>query len=229
VAAAAAAASAAVKPSHIERLKLLWKQHGYVFIGTYGGIYVMTLGGLYVTLRNGWVGGQDLSQFAHWLGMEGEEFDAKQMKKGYFAAAWIATKFTEPLRLAATLAVVPFISRALGRTIPKEATVEEAAVQAEAAVAAEATDANVKAALVSLSVEQQQEPKQFHVEPPAAADFVPAGQYRFRERHSGHRITHQATLTRAAASSASSSSSSKSSSSSETSSLPPSSASAEKA
>lgn len=36
-----------------------------------------------------------------------------------FALAWIMTKFTEPVRAVATLAVVPRIARALGRGLPR--------------------------------------------------------------------------------------------------------------
>ena len=38
---------------------------------------------------------------------------------GTFAAAWVMTKFTEPLRLFVTLGVVPSIARWIGRVPPK--------------------------------------------------------------------------------------------------------------
>lgn len=36
-------------------------------------------------------------------------------KTGSFVIAWIATKFTEPIRLAITLAITPRIARCIGR------------------------------------------------------------------------------------------------------------------
>ena len=40
---------------------------------------------------------------------------------GTFAIAWVMTKFTEPLRLGFTLAIVPPIARLLGYAEPKDA------------------------------------------------------------------------------------------------------------
>ncbi|KAK1938234.1 hypothetical protein P3T76_009384 [Phytophthora citrophthora] len=43
------------------------------------------------------------------------EVERVTSKSGTFLLAWIATKFTEPLRLALTIAVTPRIARFLGR------------------------------------------------------------------------------------------------------------------
>jgi hypothetical protein len=43
------------------------------------------------------------------------EVERVNSKSGTFLLAWIATKFTEPVRLAVTLAVTPRIARFLGR------------------------------------------------------------------------------------------------------------------
>lgn len=43
------------------------------------------------------------------------ELEHVNAKTGTFLLAWIATKFTEPVRLAVTLAVTPRIARFLGR------------------------------------------------------------------------------------------------------------------
>jgi hypothetical protein len=48
-------------------------------------------------------------------------------KTGSFVIAWVATKFTEPLRLAITLAITPRIARLVGRA-PKK--IVEAATKA---------------------------------------------------------------------------------------------------
>lgn len=43
------------------------------------------------------------------------ELEHVNSRTGSFLLAWIATKFTEPLRLAVTLAITPRIARFLGR------------------------------------------------------------------------------------------------------------------
>lgn len=44
---------------------------------------------------------------------------AKYFTAGTFALAWIMTKFTEPVRLGVSVAVVPSVARAVGRVPPK--------------------------------------------------------------------------------------------------------------
>ena len=39
---------------------------------------------------------------------------------GTFAISWVMTKFTEPLRLGVTVAIVPTVARFLGKAPPKE-------------------------------------------------------------------------------------------------------------
>lgn len=43
------------------------------------------------------------------------EVERVNAKTGTFLIAWVATKFTEPLRLALTLAITPRIARLVGR------------------------------------------------------------------------------------------------------------------
>ena len=43
------------KLSYSQRGKVLWKQYGYVFIGTYLSIYVATLTSLYFGIDSGWI------------------------------------------------------------------------------------------------------------------------------------------------------------------------------
>lgn len=47
------------------------------------------------------------------------EVEHVNSKTGTFLLAWIATKFTEPLRLAVTLAITPRVARFFGRAPPK--------------------------------------------------------------------------------------------------------------
>jgi hypothetical protein len=70
---------------------------------TYGGLYVGTLGAMYAGVTC------DLIQPPESLPVDRGDMYHPPTD---FAKAWILTKFTEPLRLAATVAVVPRISRA---------------------------------------------------------------------------------------------------------------------
>jgi hypothetical protein len=52
-------------------------------------------------------------------------------KMANLGVAWVATKFTEPIRLAITIPLLPWVSRAVGRTAPKEDANTEAKQQEE--------------------------------------------------------------------------------------------------
>ena len=101
------------------QLRRLFRQYGAVAVGAYLSVYLCTLAALYVAVKERWLGGVDLQQWLAWVGWSGsvEELDPR---KGDFAVAWIATKLTEPIRLALTAALTPTIARALGRAPPKE-------------------------------------------------------------------------------------------------------------
>jgi hypothetical protein len=113
------------------------KRYGPVFIGTYLGIYVTTLGTLYIGVESGVL---DPAYIMSWVAEDGEtskstvhivaEFmEHYSWTKGYaplvinnpgfanLGVAWIATKFTEPLRLGATALVVPRIARYSGYVV----------------------------------------------------------------------------------------------------------------
>uniref|UniRef100_A0AAV1VPD1 DUF1279 domain-containing protein n=1 Tax=Peronospora matthiolae TaxID=2874970 RepID=A0AAV1VPD1_9STRA len=137
--AAQATASSAGKMSHLERLKDLWRKYGVVAMGTYFSLYGAVLGSIYLAIDQGWVHTDtgrnsmrsakqsdenfDLvsttNKFVKWA----EDFGIAQYlevervnaKTGSFLLAWVATKFTEPLRLALTVAATPRIARFLGR------------------------------------------------------------------------------------------------------------------
>ncbi|KAF4323030.1 hypothetical protein BBO99_00003411 [Phytophthora kernoviae] len=122
--------------SHLDRLKDLWRKYGIVAIGTYLSLYGAVLGSIYVAIDQGWVRtskrrssreGQEESfnlitttnkfvKFAEDMGIaQYLEVERVNSKTGSFLLAWVATKFTEPVRLAVTLAVTPRIARFLGR------------------------------------------------------------------------------------------------------------------
>uniref|UniRef100_M4BYX8 DUF1279 domain-containing protein n=1 Tax=Hyaloperonospora arabidopsidis (strain Emoy2) TaxID=559515 RepID=M4BYX8_HYAAE len=135
--AAQTTASSTGKMSHLERLKDLWRKYGAVAMGTYFSLYGAVLGSIYLAIDQGWVHTDtgrnsndkpsdenfDLvsttNKFVKWaedLGIaQYLEVERVNAKTGSFLLAWIATKFTEPLRLALTVAATPRIARFLGR------------------------------------------------------------------------------------------------------------------
>lgn len=123
------------------------RKYGPVFIGTYGCVYFTTLGLLFSGVQSGLL---DPLVLFSWLGAssDGDAETAKStvhlvvewmeqhdITKPYaptiekhpafanLAVAWIAVKFTEPVRLAVALTITPRVSRFLGYT--KEPESEE--------------------------------------------------------------------------------------------------------
>ncbi|TMW57138.1 hypothetical protein Poli38472_003063 [Pythium oligandrum] len=127
------------------KLKELWRQYGMVAVGTYFSMYFTVLGSIYVAIEQGWVSTKRTSRSEGENGEANADFNvvtatnkvvtwaedmgiAKHLdlqrvnaKTGSFVIAWVATKFTEPLRLAVTLAITPRIARLVGRApkLPK--------------------------------------------------------------------------------------------------------------
>jgi hypothetical protein len=91
-----------------KRLESLLAEYGTVAIVIYLVIFALTLAGFFIAIRMGWrassAGGQ----------------------AGTLAAAWIATKLTQPVRILATLALTPLLvklyERAVGRRRPEQGT-----------------------------------------------------------------------------------------------------------
>lgn len=117
-----------------DKMKYMWKNYGYVAIGSYLSLYVITLGSIFLCL--------DFDVFrASTVGFSPEEailkvcdifetvtgskalpgFIRERPTVGTFAVAWVMTKFTEPLRLGVTLAAVPKIAKFFGKG-PKTTT-----------------------------------------------------------------------------------------------------------
>ncbi|CAH0475089.1 unnamed protein product [Peronospora belbahrii] len=125
--------------SHLERLKDQWRKYGVVAIGTYLTMYGAVLGSIYLAIDRGWIHTSKTTNLKDHEKEEDDRFDfvtttnrfvklAEDLgiaqyleiervnaKTGSFLLAWIATKFTEPVRLALTIAVTPRIARFLGR------------------------------------------------------------------------------------------------------------------
>lgn len=109
------------------KLRLMVKRYGATAVVTYLGVYVGTLGLLFAGVEWG-VNPLDYGLDSGWLvekatGMlEGYSWSEpfveaiqKNPHAGNFAVAWILTKFTEPVRMLVTIAIVPRIARALGK------------------------------------------------------------------------------------------------------------------
>jgi hypothetical protein len=121
----------------------MFKKYGPVFIGTYASLYFTFLGTLFVGINSGAL---DPVVLFSWLGQSGgsQETTASTVQlvvdfmnnhdftKPYsgmiekhpafanLAVAWIAIKFTEPVRLALALTLTPSVSRFLGYTKEEE-------------------------------------------------------------------------------------------------------------
>jgi hypothetical protein len=78
-----------------EKLKSLLAEYGNVAIGTYLTIWVLTLAGFAIAISMG-------------LEVEGVASGA-----GLAGATWLATKLTQPLRIAGTLALTPIVAAVL--------------------------------------------------------------------------------------------------------------------
>lgn len=162
-----------------EKVKLLFKKYGFVFVGTYMSIYFATLLSIFGSLEMGLLDPDTLSQIfkvskdlacetADVIGPTGTgasmneaanayaaefksditdekrslvdiitgylqtwEWTAKYAEKleknphlANLAVAWFIVKFTEPVRLAAAIMVVPKVAKMVGKKVPDEGEVE---------------------------------------------------------------------------------------------------------
>jgi len=123
------------------------QQYGPVFVGTYATVYLSTLGLLFAGVESGALDPVVLFQ---WLGQSNESASTVQLVVDFMenhsftrpyahlieknpsvanlAVAWIAVKFTEPIRLAVSFAVTPRVARYLGYS-KKDTTTDEEKVQ----------------------------------------------------------------------------------------------------
>lgn len=102
------------------KLKDLASKYGWLPVATYLGVYVVVLSGMFVLVKAGVVHGPDaegISTFVNgWFVKRAVMGDAVvTIPAGFidFATAWVLTKTTEPVRLVATIAVVPALARRL--------------------------------------------------------------------------------------------------------------------
>lgn len=106
-----------------KRLETLFAEFGAIAITIYFTIFGLTLGSFAIALNAG-------------LEVEGVAGGT-----GTLAAAWVATKLTQPLRIIATLVLTPLVAGIIHRirgTKPETASPTEAAAEPAAETAAEA-------------------------------------------------------------------------------------------
>ena len=121
----------------------MMQRYGPVFIGTYGTLYLSTLALLFGGVESGALDPVILFQ---WLGQEQtadstvqlvvdfmEQYDwtkpyahvvERNPSVANLAVAWIAVKFTEPIRLALSVAITPRLARYFGYTAVAAASTE---------------------------------------------------------------------------------------------------------
>ncbi len=91
------AAPPVARPSLKERMKALFDEYGPVAIGVYFAIFFLVIGGFALAISFG-------------VKVEGTAGTA-----GTLAAAWVAAKLTQPLRILATLVLTPFVGKFVQR------------------------------------------------------------------------------------------------------------------
>jgi hypothetical protein len=134
--------------------KLMLKQYGPVFVGTYMSVYFGTLGALFAGVESGLLDPAGLFTMLGHASTEGAaqgetintvklvvdfmsnhaylepyaHYFERNPQVANLAVAWIAVKFTEPVRLAVSVAITPKLARYFGyaeKKMGKKVVVEE--------------------------------------------------------------------------------------------------------
>ncbi|CAJ1933920.1 unnamed protein product [Cylindrotheca closterium] len=118
----------------------MFRRYGPIFVGTYLTVYGATLGSIFLAIESGLVDPAYVLMKVSSTSAEAKSTGdviielldhyswtrpavpilEKHPEFANLGVAWVATKFTEPLRLAITFPVVPRVSRAVGWTKPEE-------------------------------------------------------------------------------------------------------------
>lgn len=131
----------------------MMRRYGPVLVGTYAGVYLTTLGTFFVGVQSGLLDPAYLfSLFGHVDAGEAKNtvdlvvdwmknhtitepyvpFMERNPYLANFAVAWIAVKFTEPIRAAISLGITPRVARALGYASKEDDPVEEESSEKDA-------------------------------------------------------------------------------------------------
>jgi hypothetical protein len=84
-----------------ERLKTLLAEYGRLALWIYLAIFLCVMAGFTAAIALGFT------------------IESAQGGAGLLGAAWLATKFTQPLRIMATLALTPVVARLKARLSPR--------------------------------------------------------------------------------------------------------------
>lgn len=90
-----------------ERFAQVKREYGRIAVGTYLVIFVVVLGAFAVAIKMGYA-------------VEGTTGTS-----GVLLGAWLATKVTQPIRIAATIGLTPFVARMLRKTPEVKSSPEE--------------------------------------------------------------------------------------------------------
>lgn len=80
------------KPTTLERLKAQLAEHGPIAVWVYFGLFFIVLVSFVAAIRLGWA------------------VESAAGSAGVWAGAYVATKLTQPLRIAATLVLTPLVT-----------------------------------------------------------------------------------------------------------------------
>jgi hypothetical protein len=173
------------------------RQYGPVFIGTYATVYFTTLGTLFLGIDSGLLDPANLLHMLQGTVAEGGETPKstvhmvvnilehyswtapyapiveKNPHVANLAVAWIAIKFTEPIRLAFTLAIVPRLARYFGFVV-KKVPEDEGEVHSTEHVSPEESTSIVSSATKS-QLEQSEAPKETSQELRQGSKTKPVG------------------------------------------------------
>ena len=113
-----------LKAGQQPQFKQLWQKYGYLSIGFYVGLYLTTLSGIFISLdfdlfrasTFGFDPIESVKKFCDYVeyltgSVSLPAYIRENPRVGTFAIAWVMTKFTEPLRLAFTIAIMPTVAK----------------------------------------------------------------------------------------------------------------------
>jgi hypothetical protein len=105
----------------MDKVKLFIRKYGITGVVVYFTIYYLTWLSFYVALQEKWLGAGDVMEFAKKYGLEKylDTEDTKNKKVANIGLAWLITKFTEPVRFAATILVTPYVLRLFQRVVAR--------------------------------------------------------------------------------------------------------------
>lgn len=106
----------------LPKVKRFIKKYGILGVVLYFAVYFITLGSLFLVFQQGLFATKDVLQWLHNNGLD-KYIDLNDLKKSEkyanLGVAWVLTKFTEPLRLAITVAITPSVYKLMRKFVRK--------------------------------------------------------------------------------------------------------------